>query len=569
VEIVDEFVVTLGLDPSKYKKEMADFRDDLRRTKDETRRTTRDMEADGRRGAESFSRLKNEIVGLFLVVAGARSLGGFVTDLIHGAAETGRFAQSVGIATERVSVWEMAVHSMGGTAQDARASLAALNAEYTSYMLTGRAVHDADLAALGISAHDLQSPEQLALSLAERRSHISQREFYARLQRLGLSDSFIRTLAQGRHGVEDLLGQMERVGPVTDRDARAAQDYERQLSILSNRIKADLRPTLTWLLETGLPFVTNNTWLANAAFGALGGTVALVALRFAGLPGLIAAAGIAIASLASTTTSSNWGAAAQYEYLRLRRWILQTELEQTTDPALRQDVQRQIAALNPQIEQLRIASGTLADPAFGGTAPGQPAAGAPAGGGGAGAPGGPLARVRQTESGNNYNRVVYDLPSPRAPTTMTLGEIHDVLQPQLTRLSRGRRGPDDPGSSAIGAYQFVRATLAAAASGVFGTRWRNQRFSPGTQDRMAQWLYAHHGLRDWAIGGGATLPGHGGARTAIARSGGGGGTHVSVGSIVVYTPPGTSAHQARAVAEEVPRAVQRRGVVTQANSGLN
>ena len=56
---------------------------------------------------------------------------------------------------------------------------------------------------------------------------MTQREFTARLERMGLPPSFIRTLAQGRRGVEELLDQMQRVGPVTERDARAAIEFER------------------------------------------------------------------------------------------------------------------------------------------------------------------------------------------------------------------------------------------------------------------------------------------------------------------------------------------------------
>lgn len=546
------------------------------------------MESDGRRAAESFGRLKNELIGLFLVVAGGRSLGGLVTDLIHGAAETGRFAQSIGLATDRVSVWEMAVQSMGGTAQDARTSLAALNAEYTNYMLTGRAVHDADLAALGIGANDLQSPEQLALALAERRSHMTQREFSARLQRLGLSDSFIRTLAQGRRGVEDLLGQMERIGPITDRDSRAAQEYERQLSILSNRIKADLRPALSWLLETGLPFLEQHSAAAAGAAVGLSGALALVALRFTGLPGLVAAF---VAELVTmyTTIEQHGGfggflGALEYRYRGIRIAALTRERdaipftpglntpENRANGQRRLEIDRQISDLETARFQSLQGSGYV-DPQHPWSGGADASTAAPVGGGNGSAgmalhfsgSGRDLARVRQTESGNNYNRVVYDLPSPRPPTSMTLGEIYD-FQPSLTRASRGRRGPNDPGSSAIGAYQFVRGTLRTAAEGVFGAAWRNQRFSPGTQDRLAQWLHARRGVRDWAIGGGATLPG--GARTNVRMAGGGGGSNVHVGSIVVYTPHGTSREQAEAVAREIPRAVQRRGVITQANGGL-
>lgn len=591
MQIVDEFIVTLGLDPSAYKKQKADFLDDLRRTKDETRRSTREMESDTRRAAEGFSRLKNEIVGLFLVVAGGRSIGALVQDMIHGAAETGRFGQAIGVATERVSVWEMAVQSMGGTAEDARASLAALNNEYTSYMLTGRAVHDADLAAMGIGARDLQSPEQLALSLAERRSHMTQREFTARLQRLGLPDSFIRTLAQGRHGVQDLLTQMERIGPITDRDARAAQNMEREWANLTNRLRNELRPALTWLVEEGLPWIIEHGPTVARVMGiGIGGATALMTVQFiraAGPLGVLIAGLTTLIGLWSQMSGSDVLSGLTYLYRGIHVAALRRDLEAFDQanhlqlnpingqplqtPENRRIMQERLHILQMISEAEDSRYGALegsgysqnrATGGFYGPADGPGAAGG--GGGGHAGPAGDLARVRQTESGGNYNRVVYDIMSPPRPLTgMTMGQVFDWQRGPLRARTRGRRGPHDIGSTGAGAYQFESLTLAENARLEFGAGWRDVPFSAPNQDRVAERLRSRRGLTPWAIGQ------RGGAQTAVRARGGAGGTHVSVGSIVVYTPHGTPRAQAEAVAREIPRAVQRKGVVTQANSGLN
>lgn len=618
MDIVEEFVVTLGLDPSNYKKEVQNFRDDFRRLKEDVRRDAREIEAQNRRVAESFNRVKNEIIGLALTIAGARSIGGLVQDLIHGAAETGRFAHSIDMATERVSVWEMAVQSMGGTAQDARSALAALNAEYTNYMLTGRAVHDADLAAMGISANDLQSPEQLALALAERRNNMTQREFTARLQRMGLPDSFIRTISQGRRGVEELLDSMQRVGPVTERDARAAIEFERQWSILTNRLRSELRPVLTWLVDHALPWIAEHGPEVARVMGvAIAGAVGLMAaalIRAAGPLGIIIAGLTAIIALWPTIQRSfgnlgtniglilnsqrlqsinqsiarmeaNGVSGSDPEYLALinRKHALERDIRQGVqrhngDPEFtEQEYQQRYGpdtvidldtGVNTHPRQTRPAA--PARPAGGGAVHWRPWSEVMGGGGAHRGPGGDLARVRQTESRNNYNRVVYDTFRNMNLVSMTMGAIYDWQRRVLRPRTRGRRGPGDVGSTGVGAYQFESGTLAENAALEFGPGWRNVLFSQGNQDRVARRLHSRAGLTPWAIGGtGGRTSLRGGARTATRSGRGGGAPGVHVGSITVYVPPGTPRQQAERVADEIPRAVQRRGVVTQANKGLN
>lgn len=623
MDIVDEFVVTLGLDPSNYKRESQQFREDFRRLKEDTRREGREIEAANRRVAESFSRVKNEIIGLALTIAGARSIGGLVTDMIHGAAETGRFAQTVDMATESVSVWEMAVQSMGGSAQDARSALAALNAEYTSYMLTGRAVHDADLAAMGISARDLQSPEQLALALAERRNSMTQREFTARLERMGLPPSFIRTLSQGRRGVEELLAQMERVGPVTERDARAAIEFERQWSILTNRLRNELRPVLTWLVDHALPWIADHGPEVARVLGVgIGGAVVLMTMaliRAAGPLGIIIAGLTAIIAMWPTIQRSfgnlgtnvgillNWqrwqsinqrighmeesgvsGSDPEYLALVNRRAAIERDLRQGvrrhdgrpeyTDEEYQQNFGPRVTVDVPY-GRSEFSSAPGGRGATRRPPPPAPSASASGGRGGGGAS---YTRVRNAllaqglpphiatavaahimaESGGgvgahnaagggqgatgifqwrgarrrNFERII-GRPLPGA-------SFDDQIRFLMWELRGG-----DPGGPAVMRARTVEEALSATIT-------RFGRPAPGMETN-----------RDFRVAR-QYIYGRGGAQTAMRSGAGRGAGDVHVGSITVYVPPGTPQRQAERVADEIPRAVQRRGVVAQANSGL-
>lgn len=117
----------------------------------------------------------------------------------------------------------------------------------------------------------------------------------------------------------------------------------------------------------------------------------------------------------------------------------------------------------------------------------------------------PFAAVKQQiiaheapASAGGYNAVVYNTPGggnaagvqpPKPLTTMTIGEIVDWQRGPLRDATRGKRGAGDVGSTGVGAFQFESGTLEQNAKAVFGAKWRDQVFSPGTQDAVAEHLW--------------------------------------------------------------------------------
>lgn len=569
MDIIDSFVVTLGLDPRNYHSESKKFREDLKRSREESRRTARDLQDDAKRSAQYFSSLKNEVIGLVLAIAGARSMGGLIADMVTGAAATGRLALNLGMATEQVSAWEGAVRSMGGTAADAQSALALLNNEFQQRRLTGQLPHAAELAALGIPLNQMTDPNTLLMSLAERSQHMDRQQFVARMQGIGLPDSVINTLVRGRRAVQDLLDEQRRLGVVTDRDARAAIEFERVWANLTTQLRGDLRPALTWLLETGLPFVREH--MGEVAAGAAGLGIAIAAMTFEiwAIPAAVAAAGAALVWLNDRFHALDaWrDFFLHVQSLRLEGQLLGIPNDTREHLAQRLALQQQIADIADQRYRLEQNAAGVVPPMPGVTiGPWGPLA--PTTGGGTSGPFSAVApRIRATEGGRaGYDAIVYGIHGPR-PTSMSLGDVFRYQIGALRAQTRGHPTRSDPrgiGSTGMGAYQFESQTLRSMAIALFGASWATQPFSAANQDRMAQELYRREGLRPWAIGHGSARVG--GARMALQAGSGGGGVHV--GQIVVYTPHGTTGAQAEAVARAIPDAVRRRNLVTQANGGL-
>lgn len=99
--------------------------------------------------------------------------------------------------------------------------------------------------------------------------------------------------------------------------------------------------------------------------------------------------------------------------------------------------------------------------------------------------GGYDALAYNTAPGRNAAGVV----PPRPITQMTIGEVFDFQRGPMRARTRGRRGPDDVGSTGVGAYQFESLTLRENAQIAFGDNWRNVPFSAANQDRVAETLY--------------------------------------------------------------------------------
>lgn len=121
--IVDELLVTLGIDSSQFDKGRRQASDALRRTKEEAQKQSKEIEASNRSVAQTFEKVRDEALSFFAVLLGARGVKEFISQLNDPNAALGRFATNVGESPQTVAAWGMAVERMGGSAQDAQGSI--------------------------------------------------------------------------------------------------------------------------------------------------------------------------------------------------------------------------------------------------------------------------------------------------------------------------------------------------------------------------------------------------------------------------------------------------------------
>ena len=124
--VIDSLVVELGLDANQFKEGSREVEAFLDKAKSVTTRLGESVEGTTHKITEVFTALKGGFGGLLGVLGGA-AIGSFIDRVIQMDAHTSRLARSLGTNTRELSIWQGIVKQVGGTAEEASASFAAMS----------------------------------------------------------------------------------------------------------------------------------------------------------------------------------------------------------------------------------------------------------------------------------------------------------------------------------------------------------------------------------------------------------------------------------------------------------
>lgn len=105
--------------------------------------------------------------------------------------------------------------------------------------------------------------------------------------------------------------------------------------------------------------------------------------------------------------------------------------------------------------------------------------------------------------GDGSKKNLAGIVAPKPISQMTIGELNDWQEAEMRSKSRAyglnipgrqeelrRQGfRSDPGSTGVGRYQFEKSTLEGTARELYGDNYRNVKFDPDTQEKLASHLY--------------------------------------------------------------------------------
>lgn len=263
--VIDSLVVLFKLDAKGFKTGADQIEDATKRTGEKSKKAFGDLEEGAKKAGQGFRSVATQAFGMFLAFQGASTLTGMISGMLTTAASADRMASALGTSTGKVIAWRMAMKNVGGTAQDADQAfktIAGIQQDWLHGMLGGQQA--AILSSFGINQKDLRNakPEDILEKLAGAKRPYGNAEYANRLQQLGLSDSAIYFLMQGQSAVKAQTQVSKQQIDEYKKEAKAAEDMQKNLAELNKSIADLLIPQLNKLIPILTDLVgTLNSWL--------------------------------------------------------------------------------------------------------------------------------------------------------------------------------------------------------------------------------------------------------------------------------------------------------------------
>jgi soluble lytic murein transglycosylase-like protein len=286
-KVIDALVVTLGLDPSGYKKGAADAKaaqadlktsaqsgatattqatqkagaaqqkvsKEQREREREEKKRRQEKERDDRKSADAEQKHADatidRIKGVGLAVAGAvlgfNTLKGALMAYVGSTnqlANLGRVAPTIGTDVKSLDKLGDAYKMVGGKADEAGSDIAKLAHAQFSFAVNAPDAMAGWARRLGVGLFDdkgnprdkIAIQEEIAASLKRQTSDLQTQAMYAR--EMGLSESFIQLyLVKQASERKQILADAEKTAAATEAGAKAAQNQEQAVSRVKNRLK--------------------------------------------------------------------------------------------------------------------------------------------------------------------------------------------------------------------------------------------------------------------------------------------------------------------------------------------
>jgi hypothetical protein len=270
--VIESLVIELGLDPKKFTQGQKDALENFKRGQDQAISFGKNIEREGQRVGDVFSKLKTEALGLVTIFLGGKGIKDFVSNVTSLDAATGRVAYTLNQSAREVSAWEGASAQLGGQVGGITSAMQGLSGAMNQFMLTGQGPFLAVMTHLGISLFDqngrLKTASTMFLEIADSVHKLNQTDparAAATLSMIpGANQDSINLMIKGRSALEALLNEARKAGGTTQDSAEAAAEYQKQLALL-DRSATSFGRTLLTMVAPGLAAVFGQmTKLLNA-----------------------------------------------------------------------------------------------------------------------------------------------------------------------------------------------------------------------------------------------------------------------------------------------------------------
>lgn len=230
-----------------------------------------------------------DLMGQFGLLAGATGIGMALKSFTDMGMSISNFSNMTGIAVEDISTLGAALERFGGDSETAKNSLQSLQ-QGLSLAEWGQGDLLQTSAMYGVNLFNddgsIKNAQQLLMGLADDFTHLTKAQQFSLGQKLGLDESTIQLLQQGKENIDSILSEVSSQGVIDARQARDAKKFaleinklKRNLATLGRSIATSVMPVLqefTKILTKIVDFLKQfdaATYAIGAGIVALGWTI--------------------------------------------------------------------------------------------------------------------------------------------------------------------------------------------------------------------------------------------------------------------------------------------------------
>lgn len=240
--IVDQLLVTLGLDVTGYKrsaKEVKTTSEEMRKALAEQDRKAKEQT---RVLVEGYRAVRTEMLGLIGLALGATGVKAFFEGQVTRQTELARSARDLGLSARELDVFAKAARTVGGSDQGIRQSMQSILSGFEAFNLGDMSNSVVSLFRdLGVSITDadrkVRPMRDLLLDLSDKIVKLPAQRQLTVKRLLGWDDGTLNLMRMGRTALANLLDEMDRASGVTDKSTVAAERADKAWSNLKSQLQ--------------------------------------------------------------------------------------------------------------------------------------------------------------------------------------------------------------------------------------------------------------------------------------------------------------------------------------------
>ncbi|UVS95646.1 phage tail tip lysozyme [Burkholderia glumae] len=249
--IVDALVVTLGLDAAAFKRGKAEASQATKKLTAEELAAAKKIEANNKIAAESFKRVRTEVLALVGLFTAGLGLTAFTVNTIKTAAALDRMSNNLGMSARDLASWQLAARNAGSSAEGITAALAESQNEIARMRFTGPSEGMQWFFRLGGKTEDLKDGNTYLLARSRIIANMfkvdpGRARFIA--QQMGISDDAFNLLKQGPEAVQRYRDQQAALADEMARAAAPAEALRKQFDLLETKLQSVAVAVLTELM---------------------------------------------------------------------------------------------------------------------------------------------------------------------------------------------------------------------------------------------------------------------------------------------------------------------------------